>query len=464
MQLWRLSILLVGIALLVLAGILVFARQKTTTDLLLVWEIDQYQARLYRLALDHHAPNQLLTVSYTPNLRPALKIIGQRLYFQAIGEDGSPHLYRSTLNGHRREQVLPTQAQFVTLSPDEQWVYYTLWNGAYVLYRSHLNGDHRVRVADFEERVRCFFAPPTDWLACDFVASSPNQVFLMRPDGSEFQKLEVATARRPILGFGATIAGWSPDGTWLLFWSDRDGLQRLYRTQPNSPTILPLVNAPYTTISGWSQDGQSVYTSTYRRTLSYRLSRHFMTNEVRSQVVAEGYSIWLAPDWSDSWRFMIMTTINGEGAIYRMHEDGSDLQQLTDLPGREYIVTFSPDGNWLYFSGSVDNNSELMRLHLDSLETERLTHTPDWDEGRGLFSPDGQWLIVVSKNAESHHQQLIASRPDGSDAHPIYGSTMRDDLTRYTSWSSPPDFNWHAPWLSVIGIMSLAGAFAWRRA
>lgn len=463
MRLLRLSTLLVGVALLVLVGILSIARQKAAPDLLYLWEWGAHQIDLYRLSPEGYAPVHILSIPDGQTFSPWYKIINGRLYFEAVDEGYNRPLYSTTLNGYNRVQVIPSAARFDTFSLDEEWIYYSMWlNAEIVLLRSRLDGSQRAVVARTVGTAHCQFAPHEDWLACESDSTDTTDIFVMRPDGSQFQNVIHDVLAQSRSGHTNKLISWSPDGQWILFQSNREGPLQLYRMFRDGSHVQRLSEGSNSIIVGWSSNGTWLYYLS-DGTYSANLVRVEMSDNTAPQTVLQGYRVDVPLVVAENWLFLPIRNANGDADIYRMQEDGNDLQKLTDLPGSEFIIGRSPDGNWLYFSGVVERNAELMRLHLDSLRLERLTHTPEWNEHRGFWSPDGRWLIFGAFSKVSDEHRLMAMRLDGLQVHLLLSSQPRNDVSQSASWSAPPTLPWHARWLAFIGISMLAGAWVWRR-
>ncbi len=139
---------------------------------------------------------------------------------------------------------------------------------------------------------------------------------------------------------------WSPDGSKIVFYSDRDGNGEIY-----------LVNA----------DGSD----------PTRLTNH---------PADEGYPTF-SPDGS---KIAFDTDRDGNFDIYVMNADGSDPRRLTNDPARDVSASWSPDGSRIAFMSDRDGGFEIYAVDADGSNLERLT-----DSGSNWFprfSPDGTRL------------------------------------------------------------------------
>ncbi|MDX3774121.1 PDZ domain-containing protein [Chromatiaceae bacterium AAb-1] len=99
------------------------------------------------------------------------------------------------------------------------------------------------------------------------------------------------------------------------------------------------------------------------------------------------------------------------GNIWLADRDGSNPRQLTSHPAQEFAPYFSPDGNWIAFSASYDNNTDVYVMPVSGGEAKRLTWHPGADIVNG-WSPDGKKVLFASnrevENSRSNQLYEIA--------------------------------------------------------
>ncbi|KKO48012.1 peptidase S41 [Arsukibacterium sp. MJ3] len=102
------------------------------------------------------------------------------------------------------------------------------------------------------------------------------------------------------------------------------------------------------------------------------------------------------------------------GDIWVTDRDGQNPRQLTSHPASEFAPTFSPDGNWLAFSASYDNNTDVYVMPASGGPATRLTFHPGTDTVNG-WSPDGKSVLFASNReiANSRSNQLYQISVDG---------------------------------------------------
>lgn len=102
------------------------------------------------------------------------------------------------------------------------------------------------------------------------------------------------------------------------------------------------------------------------------------------------------------------------GDIWLSDKNGQNPRQLTSHPASEFAPKFSPDGNWIAFSASYDNNTDVYVMPVSGGAAKRLTFHPGADTVNG-WSPDGKSVIFASNReiANSRSNQLYKVSIDG---------------------------------------------------
>ena len=95
-------------------------------------------------------------------------------------------------------------------------------------------------------------------------------------------------------------------------------------------------------------------------------------------------------------RWIIFTSHRGgTAAIYRVRQDGSQLERLTFGGSFDDQGALSPDGKSLAFVSSRAGQADVWILDLQTRKLTNLTHHPAGDF-RPSWSPDGQWIAFTS--------------------------------------------------------------------
>ena len=199
------------------------------------------------------------------------------------------------------------------------------------------------------------------------------------------------------LTFGAENAEayWSPDGSELVFQSNRAPYEcdQIYRMSISDPAALTLVST-----------GQGRTTCGYFTADSERL--------IFSSTHAADAQCPAPPDRSQGYVWPIYDTYQ----IYSAARDGSDLAALTDTEAYDAEATVCPVDGSIVFTSTRDGDLDLYRMDADGGNVRRLTDTPGYDGG-AFFSPDCSMIV------------WRASRPSG-EALEDYRTLLADGLIR----------------------------------
>ena len=83
------------------------------------------------------------------------------------------------------------------------------------------------------------------------------------------------------------------------------------------------------------------------------------------------------------------------GDLWSVSRNGGDARRLTTGVGIETNPYFSPDGNWIAFSGEYDGNVDVYVMPAAGGVPRRLTYHPGFDLLAG-WTPDGRQVLFVS--------------------------------------------------------------------
>ncbi len=105
------------------------------------------------------------------------------------------------------------------------------------------------------------------------------------------------------------------------------------------------------------------------------------------------------------------------GDLWIADRDGSGVRQLTTHPGTETSPRFSPDGQWIAFSGQYDGNTDVFLVPFTGGPPQRLTWHPAVDAVHD-FTPDGTAVLFSSiRNSYTPaYAQLYTVGVDGGHA------------------------------------------------
>lgn len=217
-------------------------------------------------------------------------------------------------------------------------------------------------------------------------------IYVANADGSDVQRLTDAPGRD-------FEPAWSPDGSTIVFSSDRD--------DPDNAQLY-LMNA----------DGSN----------QRRLPSPLVINQVGARWSPDGQWILFHsnPEVDGMPRF----------DVFKIRPDGSDLVNLTNSPGNNFMADWSPDGERIVFVSHRDGNRDLYMMNADGSNQVRLTGG-GWENSLPRWSPAGSQIIFESNRAGSTYGLYLIDVPDGPTTDGAQESTVR--------MLTFPDFNHSTP-------------------
>lgn len=206
------------------------------------------------------------------------------------------------------------------------------------------------------------------------------EIWVMKPDGTS-----LAT-----LGEGVWPE-WSPDGRRILFTRDSDNGGRIWVMDADGGNARQLTTAIDDHSATWSPDGTKICFWTQRDDLKSEL--YIMNADGSNQTRITDNTVWDAyPDWSPDGTKIAFSSDRGSSVshIWVMNVDGSSPIQLTF---GEYSVgpAWSPDGSKIAYSRFGASFTGVCIMNADGTNEQRLipdASSPSW-------SPDGTKLAVM---------------------------------------------------------------------
>ena len=106
---------------------------------------------------------------------------------------------------------------------------------------------------------------------------------------------------------------------------------------------------------------------------------------------------------------------NYAGNLWIVSREGGDARRLTSGTGTEGHPAFSPNGNWVAFTGEYDGNPDVFIIPSAGGVPQRLTYHPATDEVIG-WSADGKSVLFLSNRTSSYrfNAKLFSISTEGS--------------------------------------------------
>src|ERR1044072_2388209 len=89
------------------------------------------------------------------------------------------------------------------------------------------------------------------------------------------------------------------------------------------------------------------------------------------------------------------------GDLWAVGRDGGEASRLTTGVGREFSPLFSPDGQWIAFTGEYDGNVDVYVMPANGGVPRRFSYHPGAEPLAGWTPDEKSVLFVSSRNAET---------------------------------------------------------------
>jgi YD repeat-containing protein len=225
------------------------------------------------------------------------------------------------------------------------------------------------------------------------VFSTMDDVYVVNDDGTDLRQL----TKGPAAEFDPS---WSPDGRRIAYRVER-GQQSadiyVMNADGSGQRRLAAGLSP-----AWSPDGALIAYADNQGSISVMRPDSSASRRVPGTDQGE------YPSWSPDGATLAFSTPIGGKDIYRVRLDGSDRTRLTDAPGEDWQVDWSPDGRRIAFASQRDSTlGDVYVMGADGSDQRRLStdhgFTPAW-------SPDGRHLVYATGAG------LVVTTPDGGRA------------------------------------------------
>ncbi len=133
--------------------------------------------------------------------------------------------------------------------------------------------------------------------------------------------------------------------------------------------------------------------------------------------------------------------------LWKVAREGGMAERLTSGIGNETNPIFSPDGNWIAFTGEYDGNVDVFVVSANGGEPRRLTYHPGNDAVIG-WTPDGSSVVFLSTRASSLPTPKMFTIPVSGEGLPMElpfpmaggGASFSPDGTRIAYMPLAPAF------------------------
>lgn len=230
---------------------------------------------------------------------------------------------------------------------------------------------------------------------------------------------------------------WSPDGTKIVFMSDRDGNFEIYSMNADGSNQTRLTNSPAADgFPAWSPDGSKIafVNGDLRNpeTFEIYVMNANGSNRIRltNDSLVDG-----VPSWSpDGTKIVFMGGANSvfnpnSFEIFVMNADGNSRTQLTNNGVADGQPSYSPDGTKILFaSGDAmnPNGIEIFVMNANGSNRTQVT-TNAVTDGFPAWSPDGAKIIFASGSiSDQNTVELFVMNADGSNRTQLTNNSVLD--------------------------------------
>jgi Tol biopolymer transport system component len=244
--------------------------------------------------------------------------------------------------------------------------------------------------------------------------------------------------------------GWSPDGRYIYFASDRSGSMNLWRIRVDEATGKPLadpepVTTPATSLAHISiaADGRHIAYSSVLVTTNVQRAAF---DPVRGVVVGEpvwlthGSRRWSNPAPSPDGQYVVFySLVEPAGDLYIARADGiGSLRQLTADSAADRVPRWSPDGNWIAVFSDRSGRLQIWKIHPDGSGLTQLTDAP-YNVAYPVWSPDGKRMAAAIAGSDTTMAFLFDPNTPWNAQQPVQLAAGRDSLARFGPHSWAPD-------------------------
>ena len=202
-----------------------------------------------------------------------------------------------------------------------------------------------------------------------------------------------------------------PSGVWVSYDSDRNGNLDIFILNPATGENKEIITDPsHDKVGTWSPDGRILAFESNRSSTLYYQIYLFYSEQDKFVKLTDGVdcSNW-SPAWSpDETKIAFYSNCeNDQRNIYIMNRDGSNRKRLTAGSGENKFPAVSPDGNTITFTSTRNGEEQIFLMDVNGSNQRAIT-----DGCSSTFSPDGNWLWFSTRCDDSDIKRV---RIDGTN-------------------------------------------------
>jgi Tol biopolymer transport system component/DNA-binding winged helix-turn-helix (wHTH) protein len=279
-----------------------------------------------------------------------------------------------------------------------------------------------------------------------------DQVFVMGSAGGNLKQVTHIAAN-------SSAPRWSPDGSKLIFNTDRDGNWEIYITSVDGELAQLTEDAADDLSPDWSSDGNRIAFSSNRNGKQHI----YVMNADGSSLtqITNSPAEDTEPAWAPDGKRIAFTSLrDGNKDVYVIDADGSNPRRLTDDPGVDSSPRWSVDGR-IVFTSNRDGQPDIYVMDHAGQNVRRLTTVGG--AGHAAWAPDGRKVAFVSRSSElingAYWLQTYVIDADGSNLKMITRSSHSTFVPKWSPDGAAIAFvvEYHGAWANIFEISAEGG-------
>lgn len=264
-------------------------------------------------------------------------------------------------------------------------------------------------------------------------------------------------------GFTTIPLSWSNDAKWILFGAngcDTSNCPAIYRMWSNGTDVqkLTFLGEPAWGPS-WSPDNKWILYHAFvdnpesAAIFDIQIFKARPDGTQRQQITEMPFGAFQSA-WSPDGEWIAFVSLPNpdryDRDIYLIQPNGTALRRLTTSPAVETSPVWSPDGEWIAFLSDDNGDTGIFRVRTNGTQLEEVTDGATNYHSQPTWSPDGRWIYFSA--TEDHrrgirHSGLYQIRPNGTEEERL----MSQEGYYPPMWSPIPYTDLHIAHLLILG-------------